>query len=173
MYYYVFLSVCSSTIYCKINSSFVRYHRMSFISTSCHQLCTEVLSFLPYTTGKQQLDEEMPQIRHFHFINRYQRDSYICDGRICKERWNVYIPSALFVYSCHHRMTEMTELQRSESEVHFSHRRYNKDGICELHPWIRSNPYGSLFLLNKFKKVLYISFRAYDNVKIGTPITNK
>lgn len=27
--------------------------------------------------------------------------------------------------------------------------------------------------LNKFKKVLYISFRAYDNVIIGTPITNK
>lgn len=25
----------------------------------------------------------------------------------------------------------------------------------------------------KFKKVLYISFRAYDNVIIGTPITNK
>jgi hypothetical protein len=27
--------------------------------------------------------------------------------------------------------------------------------------------------LNKFKKVLYISFSAYDNVIIGTPITNK
>ena len=33
------------------------------------------LSFLPYTTGKQQLDEEMPQIRHFYFINRSQRDN--------------------------------------------------------------------------------------------------
>lgn len=35
-------------------------------------MCTVVLSFLPYTTGKQQLDEEMPQIRHFYFINRSQ-----------------------------------------------------------------------------------------------------
>ena len=42
---------------------------------SCHQLCTVALSFLPYTTGKQQLDEEMPQIRHFHFINRSPRDN--------------------------------------------------------------------------------------------------
>ncbi len=25
---------------------------------------------------KQQLDEEMPQIRHFHFFNRYQRDNH-------------------------------------------------------------------------------------------------
>ena len=31
----------------------------------------------------------------------------------------------------------------------------------------------SFFRLNKFKKVLYISFSAYDNVIIGTPITNK
>ena len=41
---------------------------------SCHQLHTVALSFLPYTAGKQQLDEEMPKIRHFHFFNRYQRD---------------------------------------------------------------------------------------------------
>ena len=38
-------------------------------------MCTVVLSFLPYTTGKQQLDEEMPKIRHFRSINRYQRDN--------------------------------------------------------------------------------------------------
>ena len=46
--------------------------------TSCQQLCTVVLSFLPYEAGKQQLDEEMPKIRHFHFINRYQRDNHLC-----------------------------------------------------------------------------------------------
>ena len=38
-------------------------------------LFTVVLSFLPYEAGKQQLDEEMHQIRHFHFFNRYQRDN--------------------------------------------------------------------------------------------------
>ena len=40
-----------------------------------HQPHTVALSFLPYAAGKQQLDEEMPQIRHFHFINRSQRDN--------------------------------------------------------------------------------------------------
>ena len=34
-----------------------------------------VLSFLPYTTGKQQLNEETPKIRHFHFINCSPRDN--------------------------------------------------------------------------------------------------
>lgn len=38
-------------------------------------MCTVVLSFLPYTTGKQQPDEEMPKIRNFRSINRYQRDN--------------------------------------------------------------------------------------------------
>ena len=59
------------------------YNMTIFCDTSCHQLCTVVLSFLPYTTGKQQLDEEMPKIRHFNFINRYQRDdqSAIADFR--------------------------------------------------------------------------------------------
>ena len=59
------------------------YNMTIFCDTSCHQLCTVVLSFLPYTTGKQQLDEEMPKIRHFQIINRYQRDdqSAIADFR--------------------------------------------------------------------------------------------
>ncbi len=42
---------------------------------NCNQLCTVVLSFLPYTTGKQQLEGKMPKIRHLHFINRSQRDN--------------------------------------------------------------------------------------------------
>ena len=42
-------------------------------------MCTVVLSFLPYEAGKQQLDEEMPKIRHFHFINRYQGDNQRAD----------------------------------------------------------------------------------------------
>ena len=40
------------------------YNMTIFCDTSCHQLRTVVLSFLPYTTGKQQLDEEMPKIWH-------------------------------------------------------------------------------------------------------------
>ena len=40
----------------------------------CRLLCTVVLSFLPYTTGKQQLDLKMLKIRHFRSINRSQRD---------------------------------------------------------------------------------------------------
>lgn len=32
------------------------YNMTIFCDTSCHQLCTVVLSFLPYTTGKQQND---------------------------------------------------------------------------------------------------------------------
>ena len=43
------------------------------VDTSCQQMCTVVLSFLSYATGKQQPDEEMPQIRHFHVINHSQR----------------------------------------------------------------------------------------------------
>ena len=41
----------------------------------CHQLYTVVLSFLPYTTGKQQLDLKMPKTRHVRSINRSQRDN--------------------------------------------------------------------------------------------------
>ena len=46
--------------------------------TSCQQLCTVVLSFLPYTTGKQQLNLKMPKALHFRIINRYQRDNHLC-----------------------------------------------------------------------------------------------
>ena len=42
--------------------------------SSCHQLHTVALSFLPYAAGKQQLDGKMPKIRHFHFNNCSQRD---------------------------------------------------------------------------------------------------
>lgn len=44
-----------------------------------------------------------------------QRDSYICDGRIYgKSEWRVYSSGALFIYSDHHRMAEMTEKKGAE-----------------------------------------------------------
>ena len=43
--------------------------------SSCHQLHTVALSFLPYAAGKQQLEGKMPKIGHFHFTNRSQRDN--------------------------------------------------------------------------------------------------
>ena len=43
--------------------------------SSCHQLHTVALSFLPYAAGKQQLEGKMPKIRNFHFINSSQRDN--------------------------------------------------------------------------------------------------
>ena len=42
--------------------------------SSCHQLHTVALSFLPYAAGKQQLEGKMPKIGHFHFTNRSQRE---------------------------------------------------------------------------------------------------
>ena len=57
------------------------------------KLCTVVLSFLPYTTGKQQLDEEMPQIRHFHFINRYQRDNRFTTYYVFGQSYTTYYTS--------------------------------------------------------------------------------
>ena len=39
-------------------------------------MCTVALSFLPYTAGKQQLDEGMPKIRHFNTSKRSQRDNH-------------------------------------------------------------------------------------------------
>jgi hypothetical protein len=48
-----------------------------------------------------------------------------------------------------------------------------RGGLAKKKKPERNIPSRLLFLLNKFKKVLYISFRAYDNVIIGTPITNK
>lgn len=46
--------------------------------SSCHQLHTVALSFLPYAAGKQQLEGKMPKIGHFHFTNRSQRDNNLC-----------------------------------------------------------------------------------------------
>ena len=43
--------------------------------SSCHQLHTVALSFLPYAAGKQQLEGKVPKIGHFHFTNRSQRDN--------------------------------------------------------------------------------------------------
>ena len=43
--------------------------------SSCHQLHTVALSFLPYAAGKQQLEGKMPKIGHFHFTNRSPRDN--------------------------------------------------------------------------------------------------
>ena len=57
--------------------------------SSCHQLHTVALSFLPYAAGKQQLEGKMPKIGHFHFTNRSQRDENICHGRFQKTRYNV------------------------------------------------------------------------------------
>ena len=45
--------------------------------SSCHQLHTVALSFLPYAAGKQQLEGKMPKIGHFHFTNRSQRDNLL------------------------------------------------------------------------------------------------
>ena len=45
--------------------------------SSCHQLHTVALSFLPYAAGKQQLEGKMPKIGHFHFTNRSQRDNHL------------------------------------------------------------------------------------------------
>ena len=58
----------------------------------CHQLCTVALSFLPYTTGKQQLEGEMPKIRNFHFINCSQRDnqSAVADFRRLGTMYRVF-----------------------------------------------------------------------------------
>ena len=41
--------------------------------SSCHQLHTVALSFLPYAAGKQQLEGKVPKIGHFHFTNRSQK----------------------------------------------------------------------------------------------------
>ena len=49
--------------------------------SSCHQLHTVALSFLPYAAGKQQLEGKMPKIGHFHFTNRSQRGKNDPDGR--------------------------------------------------------------------------------------------
>ena len=49
--------------------------------SSCHQLHTVALSFLPYAAGKQQLEGKMPKIGHFHFTNRSQRGKHDSDGR--------------------------------------------------------------------------------------------
>ena len=73
-------------------------YRLHVVMISCHQLCTVVLSFLPYTTGKQQLDEEMPQIQHFHFINRSQRDKYYWKTRV-DIRSNSYLRLEFFLYN--------------------------------------------------------------------------
>ena len=43
--------------------------------SSCHQLHTVALSFLPYAAGKQQLEGKVPKIGHFHFTNRSPRDN--------------------------------------------------------------------------------------------------
>jgi len=67
--------------------------RGSFCDSSCHQLCTVVLSFLPYTTGKQQLDEEMPQIWHFHFINCSQRDNRFTTYYVFGQSYTTYYTS--------------------------------------------------------------------------------
>ena len=48
--------------------------------SSCHQLHTVALSFLPYAAGKQQLEGKMPKIGHFHFTNRSQRDNHSADA---------------------------------------------------------------------------------------------
>lgn len=45
--------------------------------SSCHQLHTVALSFLPYAAGKQQLEGKMPKIGHFHFTNRSPRDNLL------------------------------------------------------------------------------------------------
>ena len=52
------------------------YNMTIFCDTSCHQLCTVVLSFLPYTTGKQQndivcdrSDKEIKPINIFQFVD--------------------------------------------------------------------------------------------------------
>ncbi len=45
--------------------------------SSCHQLHTVALSFLPYAAGKQQLEGKMPKIGHFHFTNRSRRENVV------------------------------------------------------------------------------------------------
>lgn len=51
--------------------------------SSCHQLHTVALSFLPYAAGKQQLEGKMPKIGHFHFTNRSQRDNRSAVAECC------------------------------------------------------------------------------------------
>ena len=66
--------------------------------SSCHQLHTVALSFLPYAAGKQQLEGKMPKIGHFHFTNRSQRDNL--SKRIFKESC---ICKALFFTKSSHK----------------------------------------------------------------------
>ena len=64
--------------------------------SSCHQLHTVALSFLPYAAGKQQLEGKMPKIGHFHFTNRSQRDNQENIQRIYKPRKSSI--SGVFLY---------------------------------------------------------------------------
>ena len=59
--------------------------------SSCHQLHTVALSFLPYAAGKQQLEGKMPKIGHFHFTNRSQRDN-LRELRAMQNKDKIYAP---------------------------------------------------------------------------------
>ena len=61
--------------------------------TSCQQLCTVALSFLPYTTGKQQLNLKMPKIRHFRIISRSQRDNRFTTYYVFGQSYTTYYTS--------------------------------------------------------------------------------
>ena len=66
--------------------------------SSCHQLHTVALSFLPYAAGKQQLEGEMPKIRHFRISNRSQRDDLICGRQIWKKTRGKFTCHRVFLY---------------------------------------------------------------------------
>ena len=61
--------------------------------SSCHQLHTVALSFLPYAAGKQQLEGEMPKIQHFHFINSSQRDNRFTMYYVFGQSYTIYYTS--------------------------------------------------------------------------------
>ena len=66
-------------------------------------MCTVVLSFLPYTTGKQQLDLKMLKIRHFRSINRYRRENNVLDPVYLDKR--SYLRNCRIVYDTIGEMT--------------------------------------------------------------------
>ena len=58
--------------------------------SSCHQLHTVALSFLPYAAGKQQLEGKMPKIGHFHFTNRSQRGNRFTTYYVFGQSYTIY-----------------------------------------------------------------------------------
>lgn len=76
--------------------------------SSCHQLHTVALSFLPYAAGKQQLEGKMPKIGHFHFTNRSQRDKNSCKTQDIQKSLQACLQGSFYIL-CFIGKQEMTK----------------------------------------------------------------